>query len=145
MHNSTSQVLGALASGIFPQQSKQTLVAAIQSADYDSLEPTYSCPAANALRDAYEGSNFNWQAHLTAAAPLWSRLDAVSGISNPDNGGWHTSIDHYFDNLSSKLCHQKALPCSVNSTSTCVSEADAEAVFRLGSECRLAQLRSEPD
>ena len=37
-----------------------------------------------------------------------------------------------YDNLSSKQCHGKPLPCSVNDTSLCVSQDDADAIYRLG-------------
>ncbi|KAM0786209.1 hypothetical protein ACM66B_007013 [Microbotryomycetes sp. NB124-2] len=128
----TSQVASALIPGLFSDSLKDGAVAAkIQSSSYDSLEPTYSCPAADKARSDNEGSNPNWQASLTGAKDLYARLDAISGI-DPTDGGWHSSIDHYFDNLSSKRCHSKPLPCSTNSTSQCASETDANLVFRLG-------------
>lgn len=37
-----------------------------------------------------------------------------------------------YDNLSAKQCHQLPLPCSVNSTDTCVSQDDANTIYRLG-------------
>lgn len=37
-----------------------------------------------------------------------------------------------YDNLSAKQCHQKQLPCSINSTDICVSQSDADAIYRLG-------------
>ncbi|KAF7294756.1 Histidine phosphatase [Mycena indigotica] len=126
----TSQVAGALVKGLFPA-TKNTAVL-VQSSTYDSLEPTYSCPKADAIRSAYVGGSANWTNHLTAAAALYAKLDAVSGTSNPDTGGWHNSFDHYYDNLSAKLCHGKKLPCSVNDTSLCVTRDEANTVFRLG-------------
>lgn len=39
--------------------------------------------------------------------------------------------DHYFDNLSSRLCHQVPLPCSVIDPENCISDDDANKVFRL--------------
>ena len=42
------------------------------------------------------------------------------------------SFDHYFDNLSARLCHAKPLPCNVTNTTNCVTLAEAEEVFRLG-------------
>ena len=42
-------------------------------------------------------------------------------------------FDHYFDNLSSKLCHAKPLPCNNTlSPPQCITEALANQVFRLG-------------
>ncbi|KAK4049967.1 hypothetical protein OIV83_003791 [Microbotryomycetes sp. JL201] len=91
----TSQVASALVPGLFPDVAKNGAVAAnIQSSNYDSLEPTYSCPAADQARSANEGSNANWTASLSGASDLFARLDAVSGV-DPSDGGWHSSIDHY--------------------------------------------------
>lgn len=59
-----------------------------QSDSYDSLEPAYSCPVGSAVDTAYEGTNPAWTAHLTDAAPLYAKLDAVSGIVLNDTGGW---------------------------------------------------------
>lgn len=70
-------------------------------------------------------------AHLNASAPLYARLDGISGVS-PTDSGFHMSWDHYFDNLSARLCHQKPLPCNITHPTLCVTEADAEEVFRLG-------------
>lgn len=39
--------------------------------------------------------------------------------------------DPYFDNLSSRLCHQIPLPCSVTDPKNCISSDDADKVFRL--------------
>ena len=38
----------------------------------------------------------------------------------------------YYDNLSAKQCHDKSLPCSVNDTSLCVTQDEANEVYRLG-------------
>jgi hypothetical protein len=37
-----------------------------------------------------------------------------------------------FDNLQAKQCHQKSLPCSMNQTNLCLSQQDADAIYRLG-------------
>lgn len=128
----TSQVLGALLAGMYPLAELGSYKALVQPSSYDSLEPTYSCPAASTIYNSYTGSNPAYQAHLLAAKSLYKKLDSVSGISSPDTAGWHVSFDHYFDNLSAKLCHQKKLPCSLNDTSICVTQAEANEVFRLG-------------
>lgn len=98
----------------------------------DSLEPTYICPAASHLYSSYGvgSSNSNWTAHLNTpnTLSLFETLDAISGISSTDPD-WHQSFDHYFDNLSARLCHAKALPCN---ESTCIKMAEADAVFRRG-------------
>lgn len=59
-------------------------------------------------------------------------LDAISGIPS-DADDWHTSYDHYFDNLSSRLCHSKPLPCKQSqSDDGCITRTQANTVFRLG-------------
>lgn len=50
----------------------------------------------------------------------------------PSDSGFHASFDHYFDNLSSRQCHGKPLPCKIGSSSTCVTQEVADAVYRLG-------------
>ncbi|KAL1407401.1 hypothetical protein Q8F55_006833 [Vanrija albida] len=126
----TSQTLSGFVAGLFPKQ--KAYAAWIQRGAFDSLEPAFSCPLQGQVNSAYEGSNPDWTAHLTASADLRARFNAVSGISADDGGGWHTSWDHPYDNLSAKQCHGKPLPCSVNATAVCVSEADADAIYRLG-------------
>lgn len=59
-------------------------------------------------------------------------LDAISDIPS-DADDWHTSYDHYFDNLSSRLCHSKPLPCKQPpSNDECITHTQADTVFRLG-------------
>ncbi|KJA21805.1 hypothetical protein HYPSUDRAFT_165255 [Hypholoma sublateritium FD-334 SS-4] len=142
----TSQVASGLLAGLFPHSPSQYSAAKIQSSTFDSLEPTYSCPVASALRSGYTtgSSGQQWQAHLTGAASLYAKLDAVSGISPNDNAGWHTSFDHYYDNLSAKQCHGKPLPCNVNDTSLCVTQDEANTVFRLGNWEYSYQFRDAP-
>ncbi|OAL56575.1 cytochrome P450 [Pyrenochaeta sp. DS3sAY3a] len=127
----TSQVAGMLVAGMFAP--KDTIPLLIQPTGIDSLEPQYPCPKASALFSSYAvGSTApTWTAHLTAAKPLFSALDAVSGIP-PDNTDWHKSLDHYYDNLSARQCHAKPLPCSAANPTLCVSQATADAVYRLG-------------
>lgn len=68
---------------------------------------------------------------MKRSKPLFDELDAVSGIPE-DSEGWHSSFDHYFDNLSARLCHDMSLPCSTEDDSKCVTEDQADEVFRLG-------------
>lgn len=127
----TSQVAGMLISGMYAPKNDVSL--RIQPTGIDSLEPQYSCPAASSLYSSYGvGSTAaNWTAHLLAAKPLFSSLDAISGISS-DSTDWHKSLDHYYDNLSARQCHAKPLPCSINDVSQCVAQDQADTVYRLG-------------
>jgi hypothetical protein len=127
----TSQVAGMLISGMYAPKNDISL--RIQPTGIDSLEPQYSCPAASSLYSSYGVGSAapNWTAHLLAAKPLFSSLDAISGIA-PDSTDWHKSLDHYYDNLSARQGHAKPLPCSINSASQCVAQDQADAVYRLG-------------
>ncbi|KAG5645660.1 hypothetical protein DXG03_005497 [Asterophora parasitica] len=126
----TSQVASGLVKGLFPASAG--IEAIIQSSSFDSLEPTYSCNKASQLKSSITTGSQVWNDHLAAAAGLYAKLDAISGISPSDTAGWHTSFDHYYDNLSAKQCHGKALPCNLNSTSSCVTQDIADTVYRLG-------------
>ncbi|KPI37932.1 uncharacterized protein AB675_3082 [Cyphellophora attinorum] len=133
----TSQVAGQVVLGMFPDTANTTVQVKIQPDSIDSLEPTYSCPRSDALREMYGvGSNFtNWTDHLTAPATqaLFARLETVSNVnSSSEADDWYSWFDHYFDNLSSRLCHEKPLPCTADGNETCVSQEDADAVFRRG-------------
>lgn len=126
----TSQVAGGLVRGMFPTASQVYVMHEIDS--IDSLEPTYTCPwGAKLHKNMTSVSNPSWAQHLnnSQSTALYARLDSVSGVPTNDHGGFHVSFDHYYDNLSARLCHQMPLPC--NGTN-CVTQADADMVFRLG-------------
>lgn len=125
----TSQVAGALVAGMYPPlENSEKVIVNIQRSASDSLEPQYSCAAADNIKnDIYTESE--WIAHLNRSQYLFDELDAISGVHHSDEE-WHVSWDHYFDNLSHRLCHGLPLPC--NSDGKCVSEAQALQVFQLG-------------
>jgi hypothetical protein len=127
----TSQVAGMVIDGMYAPTKDTPLH--IQPPNVDSLEPQYPCPAASTLSSSYGvGSTAPpWTAHLTAARPLFATLDAISAIPAA-NTDWHKSFDHYYDNLSARQCHAKPLPCAASNPALCVSQADADAVYRLG-------------
>ncbi|KAJ9619521.1 hypothetical protein H2203_008299 [Taxawa tesnikishii (nom. ined.)] len=129
----TSQVAGMLIAGMYPATASHDVPLLIQPDSIDSLEPAYTCSAASSLYSSYgSGSTApGWRAHLDAARSLYATLDSISGVS-PSASGWHVSFDHYFDNLSARLCHAKPLPCNTSNPSLCVSQAEADEVFRLG-------------
>ncbi|KAK0216898.1 phosphoglycerate mutase-like protein [Armillaria fumosa] len=128
----TSQVAGGLVKGLFPDTADAQVL--IERSGIDSLEPSLSC--SNAVKpgtgDKGAGDGGVWQGHLAAAQSLYNKLDSVSGIASDDSAGWHVSFDHYYDNLSAKQCHGKTLPCSLNETDTCVTQQEANEVYRLG-------------
>lgn len=115
---------------ILPTKTGLTL---FKPAGVDSLEPQYTCAVGANLSSAIK-SGSNWTEHLIAASSLYTTLDDISGVP-PTDSGFHASFDHYYDNLSARQCHNKPLPCKlidgVNST-TCITQAIADEVFRLG-------------
>ncbi|KAI0966112.1 histidine phosphatase superfamily [Xylaria arbuscula] len=126
----TSQVAGILIGGTWDTTSSTPLLVA--AVGIDSLEPQYSCLAADALFNSIKSStDAPWQAHLDGAAEIYSRLDSISGVS-PTDAGFHASFDHYFDNLSARQCHAKPLPCKVGTGTPCVDQALTDTVYRLG-------------
>lgn len=54
----------------------------------------------------------------------------MGSVSPPVSGD--ELIGSPFDNLQAKQCHQKALPCSTNDTALCLSQTDADSIYRLG-------------
>jgi 2-phosphoxylose phosphatase len=132
----TSQVAGMVTGAMFSESTSSNIPLQIQQPNVDSLEPTYSCPTKNTLASAIRNSTSGspWETHLTdpSTIALYSALDRLSGVS-PSDSDWHVSFDHYFDNLSARLCHQKQLPCNSSLPSpNCVTEDQANAVFRRG-------------
>lgn len=97
--------------------------------------PQYSCPSSSRLLDNIKSArNPSWREHLVKTQELISSLDDISGVPTGDNR-WHQSFDPYFDNLSSRQCHDKPLPCKVVdgvNTTVCVTEEMANGVYRLG-------------
>ncbi|GLB40973.1 putative phosphoglycerate mutase-like protein [Lyophyllum shimeji] len=139
----TSQVASGLVKGLFPSSSY--IEVHIQSPTFDSLEPTYPCNKANQLKTAITTGSQAWNDHLSQAGDLYAKLDSISGIAPKDTSGWHTSFDHYYDNLSAKQCHQKPLPCNLNSTSSCVTQDIADTVYRIGNWEYSWQFRDAPE
>lgn len=128
----TSQVASNLIPGMFPSLDGKSVPLLIQPDSIDSLEPGYTCSSASSLYSSYGvgSTNAHWTKHLTASSGLANALDAISGVSSSAKD-WHQSWDHYFDNLSARLCHSKPLPCNAT-TGKCVTPAQANEVFRLG-------------
>ena len=129
----TSQVAGQVVEGMFPAETNQQFQVEIQPDSIDSLEPTYTCAYAKTLYAAYAvgSSNPNWTLHLNMSKALYATLDGISGV-NATDPAWHNWFDHYFDNLSSRQCHEKPLPCNATNPSDCVTQELADAVYRRG-------------
>ncbi|KAI0020363.1 histidine acid phosphatase family protein [Xylariomycetidae sp. FL0641] len=148
----TSQVAGMLVSGTWGGRAASAATPLrVQAAGVDSLEPQYPCAAAASLFALHTraADDRAWAAHLAGAAPLYARLDAISGVPRGDPG-FHASVDHYFDNLSARQCHGRPLPCKPlvdgkKNSSECVDQAAADAVYRLGMWEYSHMYRGSPD
>ncbi|ORY58499.1 histidine acid phosphatase [Pseudomassariella vexata] len=132
----TSQVAGMVIAGMW--NTTDAVAVIIQPAGIDSLEPQYSCAVGSTTWDDIKSaSNPAWAEHQTAAEDLYASLDDISGIPVDDTEtGFHDSFDHYYDNLSARQCHSKPLPCKLingaNSSTTCITQDMANAVYRMG-------------
>lgn len=126
----TSQVAGALIAGMYPPRTNaENVFVNVQRSASDSLEPKYQCTGAdNTKKDIYRETE--WLTHLNLSLDLFNELDEISGVDSSDEE-WHISWDHYFDNLSHRLCHGLPLPCHIEGK-FCMSESQAFQVFRLG-------------
>lgn len=129
----TSQVASMVIAGYWPGRASEDTPLLIQPDSIDSLEPAYICTSADNLYGSYGPGSTSpaWLEHIKASKSLKRRLDNLSGV-NPNATDWSMSWDHYFDNLSSRLCHNKPLPCKIGDSSDCVRMEEAEKVFRLG-------------
>ncbi|PGH14405.1 hypothetical protein AJ79_03048 [Helicocarpus griseus UAMH5409] len=146
----TSQVAGMLIGGMYNPQHPIPLIVEVRSHPFipsprkaspnptnqapatDSLEPTYPCPYSKSLFATIKSiPDTPWATHLAASRSLLAHLDSISGVP-PSDTAWHESADHYFDNLAARLCHSKPLPCSLTNGANCITQPDADTIFRLG-------------
>nr|XP_031858781.1 uncharacterized protein CI109_005877 [Kwoniella shandongensis]KAA5525853.1 hypothetical protein CI109_005877 [Kwoniella shandongensis] len=126
----TSQTLSGFARGLYPGIKEYP--AYVQPSNIDSLAPGLTCNLKDAIASQITSLSSPWGNHLNQSLALRERFNNVSGIEENDTAGWATSWDHPYDNLSAKQCHNKPLPCSVNNTAVCVTQDDANAIYRLG-------------
>lgn len=85
----TSATLGAFVKGLYPTQKEYA--AWVQPASFDSLEPSFPCPAAKRMRAEIDQEE-PWREHLTASNAVMARFDAVTGLG-PADKAWHASYD----------------------------------------------------
>lgn len=85
----TSATLGAFVAGLYPGE--EEYAAWVQPASFDSLEPSFRCPAADRVREEIQSEDA-WLQHLNVSAGLMARIDAVGGLG-PDDESWHVSYD----------------------------------------------------
>jgi hypothetical protein len=81
----TFQVAGAFLFGADVSMAKKSFPVVTQPAFIDSIPPSYSCPRANEIRNAYQ-SVPAWTQHLEENASLKGRLDETLGTGGLN--GW---------------------------------------------------------
>ncbi|KAI0341131.1 phosphoglycerate mutase-like protein [Trametopsis cervina] len=123
----TMQVASGLLTGFDKSFATKVFPVTTQPSPIDSIPPSYPCPHANDVRNAYQ-SVPAWTDHLQANADLKARLDAMLGTAGLAD--WASWYDHFFDTFTSRTCSGHELPC--NATGACVSETDALKVFSIG-------------
>lgn len=124
----TFEVAGGMLAGMQPSLINKSFPVHNQPSPIDNVAPSYSCPGADNIRNAYQ-SVPAWLDHLASNQTLKDRLDAMLGTAGLS--AWSSWYDHFFDTFTSRTCHGHPLPCNAT-TGACVAEADAAHVFGIG-------------
>ncbi|RDW61661.1 histidine acid phosphatase [Coleophoma crateriformis] len=123
----TQQSAGGVLRGIWANYTG-SLPLMQQTTSVDTVNAGFSCSAKSALLSAIESTDL-WNEHLTVTAPL---LQALGDITGANTSAWTSTFDHFSDNFQGRLCNGYALPCSETDSTSCVTMAQAEEVFRAG-------------
>lgn len=99
-----------------------------QASSVDTVNEGYSCSARSSVLSAIESSS-EWNTHLSATSSLRSLL---AEMFDADTSSWMSTYDHFSDNFQARLCNGYKLPCSLSNSSECVTEQQAEEIFRAG-------------
>ncbi|PSR77448.1 hypothetical protein PHLCEN_2v7879 [Hermanssonia centrifuga] len=95
----TFQVSSALLTGMDPSEASKTFPVITQPSPIDNITPSYSCPNANNVRNAYQ-SVPAWTDHLQANADLKARLDATLGTAGlSDWASWCVFLQELMQNF----------------------------------------------
>lgn len=123
----TQDTAGAVLRGIWPEY---TLPVALhqQQSSVDTVNEGFSCPAQSQVLDAIKASD-SWNDHLSATKPL---RDSLATMFDASSDSWMSTFDHFCDNFQARLCNGYRLPCSRRNQSQCVTQSQADEVFRAG-------------
>ncbi|TCD60758.1 hypothetical protein EIP91_009551 [Steccherinum ochraceum] len=124
----TFEVASGMLVGMDPKVVGKTFPVHTQPSTIDDVTPSYSCPTADNVRNAFQ-SVPAWLDHLQSNQTLKNRLDGMLGTAGLSD--WSVWYDHFFDTFTSRTCHNHPLPCNTT-TGACVDEADAAHVFAIG-------------
>ncbi|EFX01735.1 histidine acid phosphatase [Grosmannia clavigera kw1407] len=94
----------------------------------DTVNAGYSCNAISSIQSQYKSTSA-WATHLELTTELRASLGSMLGATA---ASWQNTFDHFADNLQGRLCNGYELPCSTTNSSACVTEAQADMVFRAG-------------
>lgn len=99
-----------------------------QASSVDTVNGGYSCPAQSTVLSAIESSD-KWKEHMSATQPL---RDTLATMFDANTNSWMSTFDHFADNFQARLCNGYELPCSRSNPSQCVTQVQADEVFRAG-------------
>lgn len=103
----TAQVAGAFLHGM-GFRSKGAFPIHIQPEALDGIVPSYSCSYGSKLRSAIE-NNDEWKEHLKNHTGVFEALNDVFETTRHQSS-WNSWIDHSFDTLTARTCHDHPLP-----------------------------------
>lgn len=114
-NNITTEVFNSLIKGMYPAYNITPELRKL-----DNLEPNLPCSNGDALKETIRSSD-EWYKETNMT--IYNELADKFGITPANYSGFWGSIDHFFDNLSSKTCEGSA----VN-----VTKAQLEQVLKMG-------------
>jgi hypothetical protein len=122
----TQQSAGGVLRGLWPSYLGSLPLR--QQSGVDTVNDGYPCNARGSVLSAIE-STPEWNAHLNVTADLRSTLGQMLGATS---SGWQSTFDHFSDNFQARMCNGYKLPCSFTHRDSCVTEDQANEVFRAG-------------
>ncbi|UKZ69860.1 uncharacterized protein TrAtP1_010865 [Trichoderma atroviride] len=122
----TQQSAGGVLRGLWPHYSGSAPLH--QQAGVDTVNSGYPCNARGSVLSSIQATD-DWNEHLSVTAELRQSLGDILGATS---SAWQSTFDHFSDNFQARLCNGYELPCSFTDASKCVSQEQAEEVFRAG-------------
>ena len=93
----------------------------------DTVNEGFSCDYRNSLVSSIQSSP-EWYEHLNVSAPLLSSIEWLTqNVST-----WTTVLNSISDDFTSWQCNGYNIPCDQNDTSKCVTQEQADQIFRTG-------------
>ncbi|KAL4804588.1 histidine phosphatase superfamily [Aspergillus unguis] len=118
---------GGVLRGLWPEY-KGPLPLHQQAESIDTINRGFPCAARDTFLSKIQ-SSAEWNEHITVTSSLRNTLVQMF---DGDESAWTDTWDHFADNFQARLCNGYDLPCSVSKSSQCVSEDQANEVFRAG-------------